>query len=169
MAVPQSLVLRKELFKEHSSEEVLISLVKVTNAALDEPVLLSSDPTKRLSVDPLVYGTVSNGETYQFLFMSAIIPDDTPGSPRTATIVFEDLSGDIGVALQSLSGTTEVELSIVMASTPDVLEAHYTGLRFTTASGRDTQISLQTSRKQTAVLPWPSARMTAERFPGIHR
>jgi hypothetical protein len=167
MARYVSLTLRQELFKENSAEEVAIALATVTRPDLDTPVYLSSDPTQRLSTDPLKYGTRSNGITFEFLFMGAMIPDDQDGSPSAVSLVFEDLSGDIGTVLRGLQGLAQVELQVVRSSSPDDIEARYTNLLFGTASGKDSQVTLAVARKATSIEPWPPGRQTKARFPGL--
>ncbi len=46
------LTVRRAMYAEHS-EECEVALVTITHPDLDAPVRVSSDPTERLSVEPL--------------------------------------------------------------------------------------------------------------------
>jgi hypothetical protein len=69
-----SLNVRVAANAEHASE-VPVALVTITHPGLDAPVRLSSDPTSRLSADPLRYGTYHRGDVYEFVCAA---PPDRP-------------------------------------------------------------------------------------------
>lgn len=163
-----SLTLREAAFSE-STGEVAVVLATITHPDLAAPVRLSSDPTKRLSVEPLKYGTVSNGETYEFVMMNAVLPDQIRGqSPRTA-LVFENVAADSAKLLRSITSPARISIDLVLASSPDVIEERYSDLMATRGSYDADKITLDISREPFTAEPWPSGRMTQARFPGLHR
>jgi len=156
-------------FNAAQTDEVPVVLVKIEHDDLDEPVRLSSDPTERLSSDPLVYGTVSNTDEYTFVLMSAMIPDDKEGVPPSTQLVFENVAEDMAAVARSVSSPPTVSLFIVLASAPDTIEEQWTGLKATKASYNAGQLTLTVSREHLLNEPWPAYRTTRERFPGLHR
>jgi len=152
------------------TDQVPILLVTVRHASLPEPAYLSSDPTVRLSADPLAYGTRHQGKAYGFVLMGAVLPDDQKDSPPKTTLAFENVDRDMAKALRSITPGTyaSVDLTVVLAGTPDVIEARFTNLRGIRGTYDAAQVSLDVSREPFTSEPMPAGRMTANRFPGLH-
>jgi hypothetical protein len=149
--------------------DVPIVLAKIEHPQLDDPILLSSDPTERLTTDPLVYGTISNGDQYLFALMSANYPDDEQGTPPSTQLVFENVTSDFVRELRSVQERGTVALSLVMASAPDVIEEQFSGLKIVSASYDANRVTLDITREPVTAEPLPAQRMTKARFPGLHR
>ena len=151
------------------TDQVPVMLVTIRHPELSAPAYLSSDPTERISADPLVYGTRHNGLVFPFVLMGSVLPDDQDRSPPKSTLVFENVERDMAKPLRSILSPVTVDLVVVLAGTPDVVEARFTRLRGTRASYDDSQIAFDISREPFTSEPMPAGRMTAERFPGLHR
>lgn len=154
--------------QDGQTDEVLVMLVVITHPNLSEAVRLSSDPTVRLSADPLAYGTRHQGKVYPFVLMGAILPDDQDKSPPKTSLVFENVASGMAEAVRSIRTPVDVEIRLVLASTPDVVEVRYTRLRGVRATYDAAQVSLDISREPWTSEPMPAGRMTADRFPGLH-
>jgi len=156
-----------------ASDEVEVLLVRITHPDLDEPIRLSSDPTERISVEPLAYGTRSAwGGTvavHWFVLASTVVPDDVDDAPAAATMILEAVDRDIASALRSTTARATVAMAVVLASSPDVVEAEWTDLQLVSAEGDAGEIRLSISRDPITSEPWPSRRMTRAAFPGLHR
>lgn len=163
-----SLTLRHAMYAENTGE-VPVVLATITHPELDAPVRLSSDPTQRLSVDPLVYGTVSNGEPFEFVMMSPVLPDQQRGQSPRAALAFENVDRDSVALLRSITTPMRVRLDLVLASAPDAIEESYTDLRAVRAGYDADRITLDISREPFTAEPWPSGKMTQARMPGLHR
>lgn len=163
-----SLTMRTAMQAERT-EEIAVALVTITHPDLDEPVLLSSDPTERLSSDPLIYGTVSRGQRYPFVLVSVVIPDERKGSPPSSQIVLENVASDMVALIRSISTPGQVKIEVVRASEPDQVERTFDGLDIVKASYSAENVTLDVSRELFANEPWPSQRMTRQRFPGLHK
>jgi hypothetical protein len=48
---------------EAHDDDVELVLIKISHPDLDEPILLSSDPTERVSIEPVIYGNIRPGIT----------------------------------------------------------------------------------------------------------
>lgn len=167
--MPRSVSLNaRTSFQAGHTDEVPVVLVIVRHPSLAEPARLSSDPTIRFSADPLTYGTRHQGEDYGFILLSAILPDDQDRSPPKTTLAFENVHADMAAVLRSFTEPAEIEMRVVLASTPDQIEARYTRLRAVRGSYDASQVSLDISREPFTSEPMPADRMTPDRFPGLH-
>lgn len=157
------------------TDEVEVVLAFITHPETNQVIRLSTDPTERLSLDPLEYGTRSNwlgsnpaAEPFKFVLMSAVLPDDGEGTPPTAQIVLEAVDNETAMVLRSTTRRATVSLAVVLASSPDVLEDEHLNFRLISAEGSADSITLILSRDPIASEPWPADRMTRDRFPGLH-
>ena len=167
--MPQlSLSLRETLYAERS-DEVAIALVTITHPDLDAPVLLSTDPTQRITIDPLVYGTISREEIYYFVLMSVAIPDEMRGAAPRSQLILENVTSDMAKVVRSFTTPADVRIEIVTATTPDQVERTFIGMRIVKASIDTSQVTLDITREPFTNEPWPSQRMTKQRFPGLHK
>ncbi len=90
-----SLNFREALFAQESGE-VPIFLMTITHPALvDGPIYLSTDPTARLSTDPLKYGTVSRETEYLYAGVDFTLPDEQDKSPPSSKLVVQNVTRDL--------------------------------------------------------------------------
>lgn len=156
------------------TDEIEVVLVKIEHPVLDEPVRLSSDPTERLSIEPLICGTRSTWRTaddspFLFTMMDALVPDETDDGSAQGSLVLQVLDSDIAAVLTSTTVPATCHMAIVLASSPDVVEAEWAGLQHTDSDGDSGEIVLRFSQEALFEEPYPSDRMTKQRFPGLHR
>lgn len=157
-----------------SGGDIEIALFYIEHPDLDVPIRLSTDPTERLSEDPLMYGTRSSWmgsnvieEPFLFILASAELPSDIEDAPAAATIVLDNLDSSITEVLRSFSKPAVVSMCVVMDQTPDLPELEYHGMIMTGASGSINEVSVQISRAAVEDEVVPTARFTKDRFPGL--
>ncbi|MET1410698.1 hypothetical protein ABVF61_00420 [Roseibium sp. HPY-6] len=167
---------RRLLQEEHSTKEIEVALFHIEHEELSEPVRLSTDNADRLTDDPLTYGTRStfNGanpvsEPFQFVLVSADLPSDLEEAPAEAAITLENVTKGIADVLQMINSQATVDIALVLASSPDLIEAEFRGLKLVRAEGDASEITLFLSRQPIEEESFPSVRMTKQRFPGLHR
>lgn len=168
-------------FNAAHTEEIPVVLVTITHADLSAPIRLSSDPTERLSIDPLRYGTISRGETYEFVVMSALLPDDKDGAPPQASLVFANImagkDGEVELGLaasfaevaRSFQTPASVTIEVVLASSPDDVEWRCTDMRTVSAEYNAERLTVPLSREIATSEPMPSYTMSKQWFPGLYR
>ena len=168
-----SLTQRAALEDPHSAE-VEVVLMQFEHPSLSAPLRLSTDPTERISAEPLTYGTRSswNGADpeeapYLFVLASAEVPGDQEEGAAPAALVLENLDASIGELLTSFTDRATVHLAIALASTPDVIEAEFRDLKLVAASGTEAEIVLSVTRAPIEDESVPSVRMTPTLFPGL--
>ncbi|MER9047585.1 DUF1833 domain-containing protein [Mesorhizobium sp. M0923] len=157
-----------------ATDELEVVLVIIEHPLLDAPVRLSSDNADRLSVEPLEYGTLStwrtpDGSPFKHVMLDALVPDEEDDAPAQASLVLEILDSDIADILTSTTVQATCHMAVVLASSPDTVEAEWIGLLMTGADGDSGQVSLKFSMEPIDSEPYPADRMTKERFPGLHR
>ncbi|KAB2937397.1 DUF1833 family protein [Hyphomicrobium sp.] len=167
MARELSLSFRNALNAE-ATEDAVITLVTITHPELDSAIRLSSDPTRRISVDPLRYGTVAEGVIYDFVLMSVIFPDDRMGAPAAVTLAFANVADDMAAVIRAALSPARVDIRCVLATAPDVVEEEWLDLRGVQGSYDDSRITYDVSREAISNEPWPAHRMTQARFPRLY-
>lgn len=160
----------------HSTNDIEVALFHIEHEALSEPVRLSTDNGDRLSDDPLTYGTRStfNGanpvtQPFQFVLVSTDLPSDLEEAPAEASIILVNVTKGIADVLQLITTQATVHLALVLASSPNQIEAEFRDLKLVRADGDASEITLYLSRQPIEEESFPSARMTKQRFPGLHR
>lgn len=158
-----------------TSAEIEAVLFCIEHPELPAPVRLSTDNTERLSEEPLIYGTRSTWrgadpetEPYLFLLASALLPSDLEDAPASAQIVLENLESEMVALLRSFLSPPTVHMAVVLASSPDLVEAEWSGLQLLGAEIDAGTITLSLSREEIEGEYWPTGRMTRDRFPGLH-
>ena len=127
-----------------------------------------SDPTERISVDPLIYATRSQGQNWLFVPIAARLPDETDEVLATQ-LVLENVDPDI---IEALSASTEpglVDLQVVLSTSPELIEEEYRGLLCFAAEADIDRVELTLARESEEMEPFPADRMTAGQFPGLFR
>lgn len=157
-----------------ASDELEIVLIHITHPLIDEPVRLSSDPTTRISLEPLSYGTPStwlteDGSPFLFIMMGAQLPDEDDDAPAAGSLVLEILDSDIATILTSTTVQAIVSMAVVLASSPDLVEAEFLDMRMVSADIDAGQIVMSFTKEPITAESYPAARMTKERFPGMHQ
>ena len=97
-----------------------------------------------------------------------MLPGDSDDAPAAATLVLENLDTDMVDLVRSFTDLASVSLAVVLASSPDTVEAEYTGLQIVSADITGGEIALALSRDEIELEPFPAGRMSKHRFPGLH-
>lgn len=163
-------------FDAAKTDEVEIVLIHITHPDLAAPIRLSTDPTERLSSDPLLYGTRSTWlesdpltEPFLFVLASAEIPGDLEDAPAAATIVLDTIGPDTTALLRSFNDRPHVNLAVVLRSSPDLAEVEFRGMVMLGSEGAVGEVTLSISRAPIEDETVPMDRFTKDRFPGLFR
>jgi hypothetical protein len=167
--VEQSLSAR-HAFNAEDTEEYPIVLAEITPAGATEAALISSEPAQRLSTDPLRYGLVHLGREYQWVMMSASVPDDQEGTPPATTLIFANVAEDMAATARGVTPGTQakVVIKVVLSGAPNEVEEVYE-MTAVNATYNAQQVSLDCSREPIETEPWPAQRMTKQQAPGLFR
>lgn len=160
----------------HSTDEVEVVLITFEHAALEAPLRFSTDPTERISTEPLVYGTRSRWqgadpatEPYLFVLASVGVPSDMEEAASSAQIVLDAVDVSIAEVLRSFTDRATAHVAVVLASSPDVVEAEWHNLKLMSAAGGDDNHPLELSRLPIEEESAPTDWFSKQRFPGLYR
>lgn len=166
MARTVSLTMRQAMNAQETGE-VAVILLTITHPDLATPIRLSSDPTTRISTDPLLYGTVSRGQTYYFLPFSAILPDDKDEAPPSARIIIDNIDRELIRLIRSTSTPAAVTLEMVLASAPDSVEIMFPELDLVSADYDAQSVTISLAIDALLTEPYPSGTFDPASFPGL--
>jgi len=161
-----SLTFRAAAHAEQTGE-VLVFLATVTHESLETPIYLSSDPTARLSTDPLRYGTVSRGNTYDYLPMSLVLPEDSLDTEPTMQLQIDNVMRTLTPLLRSISTPAIVTVELVLASTPDTVEAIWPEFELTKSTPAADVVAVDLTTDSDQDEPYPAGLFTPAGFPGL--
>lgn len=155
------------------SAEVEVALFSITHPSIDGAIRLSTDPTTRLSDDPLQYGTISTWDggsaedPFLFILAAAGFPSDVEDAPSSTTLIVDNVDRRIADMLRALSGRATLHMAVVLASDPNVLEVEFRNMKIVSSDGNAQSITLQVSREPIEGESVPKDRFTKARFPGL--
>lgn len=158
-----------------ASSEIEVVLIEINHDELDAPIRLSSDNAERISTDPLIYGTRSNWrgadpkvDPFLWIVASAILPSDSQDNTGDARLVLDVIDAEVAELLLSFIDLATIHMAVVLASTPNDIEAEILDLKLTVAEISDTEVSLTLSREEIQNEYYPAGRMTRSKMPGLH-
>lgn len=149
------------------SDEIVICLLTVTHDDIGEPIYLSSDPTARLSEDPLIYGTASRSNEYLFLPFEFTLPDDRSDSPPRVQLTMDNTDRSLVALLRSISTPANIKMEIVLASDPDHVEIEMPALQLSDVTINEGSISATLVADSLINEPHPAQLFTPGSFPGL--
>ena len=148
--------------------EVFIVLLTITHATTPAEITrVSSDPTVRLSDDPVLYGTASRGETFLFFPFDLRLPDAGGEAMPRAQLVIENVGRELIAAIRSVVEPAEILIELVCASTPDTVEASYPVLRVARVQYNAQTITCDLEYAPLTSEPYPAGSFTPGAFPGL--
>lgn len=162
--------------EQANSGDVEVMLITVEHDALSAPVRLSTDPTERISIEPLRYGTRSTWldadpatDPYYFVLVSATLPSDQEDAPTAFSLTLANVDNDIAKLLRSFTTPAIVHMAIVLAASPDLVEREARSLHLTLAEGDVETVELTITRAEIEGETVPMDRFTRQRFPALFR
>lgn len=158
-----------------STDEIYVVLFEISHPDLPAPIRLSTDNADRIQIDPVIYGTRSSWrganpltQPYLWIIASAVLPGDLDDAPAAAMVALENLDQEMVRLVRSFTSPATVAMAVVLASSPDEVEAEWSDLLIVSADIDAGEILLSISREEIEREYFPSGRMTRDRFPGLH-
>lgn len=157
-----------------STAEIRAVLFEINHPELPKPLRLSTDNTERLSMDPLYYGTRSTWrganpitDPYLWVVASTLLPSDKEDTPASGTVILENLDRKLVRLVRSYKGISAIHMAVVLATSPNALEAEYWDMEILRTTVKTGEIVLAFSREEIEAEPWPADRMTRNNVPGL--
>lgn len=159
----------RAMLEASNSSDVIIYFVTITHPALLVPVRVNSD----------LADYVLGGQTFYGFGFKIILPTDDEQTPR-ASVSIQNVTQDIGIAVQSMSTSPQIQIQIFLKSDfTDDLPRQPIGtpspeysaplLRLRNVSCDAMTLSGDLYGYDLTTEPWPSIRSTQDRLPGLYR
>lgn len=161
-----SLNFRKALFSQESGE-VVIFLLTISHPFLAAPIRLSSDPTTRLTTDPLVYGTMSRSQTYLYADCAVSMPDEQDRTAPACKLIIPNVTRDIIPLARSVSTPPSVKIELVLASAPDTVEVSWPAMDMTNLSYDAIALTFDLTVDALTTEPYPAGNFDPASFPSL--
>jgi hypothetical protein len=161
-----SLNFRAAVFAQESGE-VPIFLLTITHPSLSAPILLSSDATARITTDPLLYGTISRGNTFLYVGMQISLPDDEDQSPPAAKMIISNVDRSIIPLIRSILLPPSVTIECVLASALDTVELSVPAMDMVDVTYDAAQLTFDLAIDAMALEPYPAGNFDPASFPGL--
>lgn len=128
---------------KRESDVAAIHLLTFDHPDLVSPVRISDDPTTRLTTQPLAYGTVSNGDTYNFLPIRVELPDETERGAPTARLAVDNVDRGLTAIIRSITSPATVTIDVVLSDDLDTSIRAVAPMQVRVASITAEQITLE--------------------------
>ena len=153
----------------HARESGVVAavLLTITHADMAEPIRLSTDPTERLSTDPVVYGSISRGQHYAFVPIAVVLPDDGDDAAPAASLEIDNTDRELIAAVRSITDAAEVTLEIIDADDPDVVEIAFPAMRIANVTYDRSIVRFGLAVDGLQAEPYPGASFLPSGFPGL--
>lgn len=115
------------------TEEIAVMLLTITHPDLAETWRLSSDNAVLFDKDKQLRGTVSRGKRYHFLPMSISLPEEGDDAGHAIKIKLDNVSRELTPLVQSTLTPARVDLEVVLADAPDLVEVSFPDFALTSA------------------------------------
>jgi len=144
------------IFDEQTAE-VFVQLIEISHASLATPIRVNS------SGADIIHG----GNTYVYYPFELIMPDDVDGRNQRAKLRIDNVSRSLVQTIRSLSTAPSIVFKIVLASSPDVVEASFTDFKLTNVKYDAFVIEGDLTLEDFTSEPYPSGTFTPNTFPGL--
>lgn len=165
----------RQMLDSASTSEFEVVLFEITHPDLPASIRLSTDNTERLTSEPLTYGTRSTwrganpvSQPFLFVIASTMVPSDLEDAPAAGSLVLEALDRELVRLVRSFTTRATLHMAVVLASSPDLVEAEWADMQILSAEINAGEVSLSFSREEIENEMYPCGRMTRSRFPGLH-
>lgn len=161
-----SLNFRKALFAQ-ASAEVPIFLLTITHPQLTSPIRLSTDATTRITIDPLVYGTHSRGNTFLYAGIDVTLPDENDRSPPASKLIVENATRGLIPLARAIPTPASVKIEAVLASALDVVEMTFPQMDMTNLVYDVATLTFDLTIDALVTEPFPSGNFSPAYFPAL--
>lgn len=165
MSRDTSVTFRQAVYGQQT-EEALLILMKIDHEDFSG---LSLDPLRFTSNGVDTTSTVDgSSETYVTYPFKIILPSNVESGITHGSIVIDNINRDIVSAIRQIgSEPCDVSIWVVLASSPNIVEAEFTGFRFSKISYDDFTISGEITIESFLSEPFPGDTFLPGTFPGL--
>lgn len=165
MSRDTSVTFRQAVYGQQT-DEVLLVLLKIDHEDFSG---LGLDPLRFTNDGVDTISDVDGGsETYVAYPFKIVLPSNVESGITHGSIVIDNINRDIVSAIRQIgSEPCEVSIWVVLASSPDTVEAEFTGFRFAKISYNDFDVSGEITIESFLNEPFPGDTFLPGTFPGL--
>jgi hypothetical protein len=157
----------KQAMFDQETDEVIVLLLTITHPDLSETYRISSDNADLLDEELQLRGTTSRENDYNFLPMSASLPEEGDDASNTIQITIDNVSQELTEPLKSVVTPATVTAEVVLASAPDDVEVTFPDFELTSADVDAGSIKFSLTVDVMASEPYPADNFTPSSFGGL--
>lgn len=117
--------------------------------------------------DDLVYGVISRNTNFIFVPVEITLPSEEDNTAPKCSLVIHDVTRYLTPIIRDISSPPKVLIELVLTSTPDVVEATFSGFYISNISYNADSVTCELAMTDYAVEPFPCYTFTPQYFPGI--
>lgn len=160
----------KAVFSTESTDD-LILLLTIYDPDNSQIVVarLCDNFTQRISEtnNEVVYGVVSNGNNFIYLPLEITLPTEEEAQAPRCSVTIHDVTQYLTPIIRELSGPPTVTLQLVLSSTPNVIEASFSGFYISNITYNKDTVTAELSMIDYEREPFPMHSFTPAYFPGL--
>jgi len=166
----------KAMFASETPEAVIL-LVTITNPADSaNPIRLADNYTNRLASlttdEEIIYGVTSTAsgtsKDYIFLPMQIGLPGEEEAGAGQCSLILNFVTREaIELIRTHLTSPVSVQIDLVLANSPNTVEATFTGFKITNVTYNADQITFDLNMVSLSREPFPCFTFTPANFPGL--
>lgn len=159
----------RQIFSPDSDSD-LITLLTIYKDKTGEILARIADGyTGRINEDEVnvVYGVVSNGESYTFLPMQITLPTEEEGQAPRCSITMYDVTRYLIPIVRTITEAPRVVLQLVLNKTPDIVEIEFTDFYISNFNYSANSVTAELSMTDYSTEPFPVHAFTPQHFPGL--
>ena len=137
--------------------EVLLVLLEIDHADMSTPIRVVNNQV----------GIMSGGDLYAPFPFQVQLPDERDDTMSAVTLRIDNVDQQIVTALRQLTSAPTVDLSVVLASDPDTVEAGPFSFSLTQATYDANAVVATLAYEDVLREPIPGDRFTPTNFPGV--
>lgn len=142
---------------KQQTDEAFILLLTIDHPNLEPPVRVCLNSQN----------ITSRGNEYIAYPFDMDLPSDDPESPSRVTLTIDNVDRKIVIAIRQLEGPPTVELEVIMASTPDTVEAGPYSFTLRNANYDSLQVDGELAFEDILNEPFPAESFTPATHPGL--
>lgn len=148
--------LKQAVYAQETEHEFVV-LISISHDDLEEPIRVNSSGKDVLH----------NGDNYVAFPFEVILPDDVDDRPPRAKLRIDNISREVVLAIRTISSAPRVTIRIVMAETPDVVEAEFLDFRLSNITYDQLTVEGDLTLEEFIGEPYPARVFSPADFPGL--